>query len=73
MPDKGQPPRTPIIRRSSKSVQRPTMPKSSKPTLWAGASGYAYDLWKGSFYPEKIAADAMLAWYAPSSSSCRRS
>ncbi|MBL8288367.1 MAG: DUF72 domain-containing protein [Rubrivivax sp.] len=37
---------------------------TSKPTLWAGASGYAYDLWKGSFYPEKIAADAMLAWYA---------
>ena len=32
--------------------------------LWAGASGYAYDEWKGSFYPEKIAADAMLAWYA---------
>ncbi|MFO1266156.1 MAG: DUF72 domain-containing protein [Rubrivivax sp.] len=37
---------------------------TSKPTLWAGASGYAYDIWKGSFYPEKIAADAMLAWYA---------
>jgi uncharacterized protein YecE (DUF72 family) len=34
------------------------------PTLWAGASGYAYDVWKGGFYPEKIAADAMLAWYA---------
>ncbi|MBI5716123.1 MAG: DUF72 domain-containing protein [Burkholderiales bacterium] len=32
--------------------------------LWAGASGYAYDEWKGSFYPQKIAADAMLAWYA---------
>jgi len=32
--------------------------------LWAGASGYAYDLWKGGFYPEKIAADAMLAFYA---------
>lgn len=34
------------------------------PTLWAGASGYAYDIWKGSFYPQKMAADAMLAWYA---------
>jgi len=34
------------------------------PALWAGASGYAYDVWKGSFYPQKIAADAMLAWYA---------
>jgi uncharacterized protein YecE (DUF72 family) len=32
--------------------------------LWAGASGYAYDEWKGGFYPEKIAPDAMLAWYA---------
>jgi uncharacterized protein YecE (DUF72 family) len=34
------------------------------PRLWAGASGYAYDVWKGSFYPEKIDAEAMLAWYA---------
>src|SRR5690349_117337 len=32
--------------------------------LWAGASGYAFKEWKGSFYPEKIQADAMLAWYA---------
>lgn len=35
-----------------------------KPKLWAGASGYAFKEWKGSFYPEKIDADAMLAWYA---------
>jgi uncharacterized protein YecE (DUF72 family) len=34
------------------------------PKLWAGASGYAFKEWKGSFYPEKIAPDAMLAWYA---------
>ena len=34
------------------------------PQLFAGASGYAYKKWQGSFYPEKIAADAMLAWYA---------
>lgn len=34
------------------------------PTLWAGASGYAFKEWKGSFYPEKIAPEAMLAWYA---------
>ena len=34
------------------------------PTLWVGASGYAYKEWKGSFYPEKIQAEAMLAWYA---------
>lgn len=32
--------------------------------LWAGASGYAYKEWAGSFYPEKIAAEAMLGWYA---------
>ena len=32
--------------------------------LWAGASGYAFKEWKGSFYPEKIQPDAMLSWYA---------
>jgi hypothetical protein len=32
--------------------------------LWAGASGYAFKEWKGSFYPEKIPPEAMLAWYA---------
>ncbi len=32
--------------------------------LCAGASGYAYKAWQGSFYPDKIDADAMLAWYA---------
>jgi uncharacterized protein YecE (DUF72 family) len=32
--------------------------------LWAGASGYAFKEWKGSFYPEKIAPEAMLAYYA---------
>ncbi|HET9646118.1 MAG TPA: DUF72 domain-containing protein [Burkholderiaceae bacterium] len=32
--------------------------------LLAGASGYAFKEWKGSFYPEKIKPDAMLAWYA---------
>ncbi len=35
-----------------------------KPKLWAGASGYAFKEWKGSFYPEKIKPEAMLAWYA---------
>jgi uncharacterized protein YecE (DUF72 family) len=34
------------------------------PKLWAGASGYAFKEWKGSFYPEKIAPEAMLGWYA---------
>jgi len=32
--------------------------------LWAGASGYSFKEWKGSFYPEKMKPDAMLAWYA---------
>ena len=32
--------------------------------LWAGASGYAFKAWKGSFYPEKIQPESMLAWYA---------
>lgn len=26
--------------------------------LWAGASGYAFKEWKGSFYPEKITPEA---------------
>ena len=29
-----------------------------------GTSGFAYDEWKGSFYPEKIAAKDMLKYYA---------
>ena len=33
-------------------------------TLWAGASGYSFKEWKGSFYPDKIKPEAMLAWYA---------
>ncbi|MGA9422701.1 MAG: DUF72 domain-containing protein [Rhodanobacteraceae bacterium] len=32
--------------------------------LWAGASGYSYKEWKGSFYPDTIKPDGMLAWYA---------
>jgi uncharacterized protein YecE (DUF72 family) len=30
----------------------------------AGASGYSFKEWKGTFYPDKIKAEAMLAWYA---------
>ena len=36
----------------------------STSTLWAGASGYAFKEWRGSFYPEKMQPEAMLAWYA---------
>ena len=32
--------------------------------LYAGTSGYSYKEWKGYFYPEKIAPDTMLAFYA---------
>lgn len=32
--------------------------------LWIGASGYSYKEWKGSFYPETIKPDTMLAFYA---------
>jgi uncharacterized protein YecE (DUF72 family) len=32
--------------------------------LWAGASGYSFKEWKGNFYPEKIKAEEMLAFYA---------
>jgi uncharacterized protein YecE (DUF72 family) len=32
--------------------------------VYAGTSGYSYKEWKGYFYPEKIPADQMLAFYA---------
>ena len=32
--------------------------------LFAGASGYSFKEWKGSFYPDSIRPEAMLAWYA---------
>ena len=37
---------------------------NSKSKLWAGASGYSYKEWCGSFYPEKMKADEMLAYYS---------
>jgi uncharacterized protein YecE (DUF72 family) len=33
-------------------------------TLFVGTSGYSYKEWKGSFYPEKLPAKDMLAFYA---------
>jgi uncharacterized protein YecE (DUF72 family) len=36
----------------------------SNSRLLAGASGYSYKQWQGTFYPDKIKPDAMLAWYA---------
>ena len=32
--------------------------------LFAGASGYSFKEWCGSFYPDKLKPDAMLEWYA---------
>jgi len=32
--------------------------------LWVGTSGYNYPEWRGSFYPEKLAAAKMLPYYA---------
>jgi uncharacterized protein YecE (DUF72 family) len=32
--------------------------------LYAGASGYAFKAWQGSFYPDKIKPEDMLAFYA---------
>lgn len=31
---------------------------------WIGTSGWSYDEWKGSFYPEDLASDGMLSYYA---------
>ena len=33
-------------------------------SLIAGASGYSFKEWKGTFYPQRIRPDAMLAYYA---------
>ncbi len=32
--------------------------------LLAGASGYSFKEWKGTFYPETMKPDGMLAWYS---------
>jgi len=32
--------------------------------VWAGASGYSFKEWKGSYYPARIKPEDMLAWYA---------
>ena len=36
----------------------------SYPRLWTGTSGFSYKEWKGSFYPEKLPANKMLAYYS---------
>lgn len=32
--------------------------------LFAGASGYSFTEWRGTFYPEKMKPEEMLAWYS---------
>ena len=32
--------------------------------VWVGTSGWSYDEWKGSFYPEDLPKDGMLEYYA---------
>jgi uncharacterized protein YecE (DUF72 family) len=51
------------LRLAEYSVSFPfAMPDSKK--LLAGASGYSFKEWKGSFYPEKMKPDEMLAFYS---------
>jgi len=33
------------------------------PRLLAGASGYSFEEWKGTFYPQDMKPEGMLAWY----------
>ena len=40
------------------------MSQNRSMTLYVGTSGYSYKEWKGSFYPEKIPAKAMLRYYS---------
>jgi uncharacterized protein YecE (DUF72 family) len=37
---------------------------SSLPSVWVGTSGYNYPEWKGSFYPQDLAATKFLPYYA---------
>lgn len=39
-------------------------PTPPAPRLWTGTSGFSYKEWKGSFYPEKLPANKMLAYYS---------
>src|SRR5262245_6655641 len=40
------------------------LPVTDSARVYVGTSGYNYPEWRGSFYPEKFAADKMLAFYA---------
>ncbi len=38
--------------------------ESSEAPVLTGTSGFAYDKWKGSFYPRELRSSAYLSWYA---------
>src|SRR5690348_16327329 len=38
--------------------------EGASPTVYAGASGYSFKEWKGSFYPEKLKSEEMLKFYS---------
>ena len=40
------------------------MPKIPGPRVLAGASGYSFKEWKGTFYPEKLKSEEMLRFYS---------
>ena len=43
---------------------RGRLPNDSRMAMWVGTSGYNYPEWRGTFYPEKLAAAKMLPYYA---------
>ena len=51
------------LRLAEYSLSFPFAMANSK-KLFAGASGYSFKEWKGSFYPDDIRPESMLAWYA---------
>src|SRR4029077_7184993 len=44
--------------------RRDADPLGSRCMIWGGTSGYNYPEWRGTFYPEKLAAAKMLPYYA---------
>lgn len=38
--------------------------RDARPRLWTGTSGFSYKEWKGRFYPDKLPAAKMLAYYS---------
>ena len=51
------------VRLAEYSLSLPFAMSHSK-KLFAGASGYSFKEWNGTFYPENMKPDGMLAWYS---------